>query len=149
MRLSKLADYGIAIMVFIARRGKEICSVREISLNTRISIAMVSKILKMLAKSGHVMSHRGVMGGYAINGSPEDISLAKIINCLEQRQGFTQCSIAPNACSLQKWCEVQSGLQIISNIFEGFLDNISLQLLANTPEKLLKFKNISSGVLSG
>ena len=52
---------------------------------------MVSKILKMLARDGLLVSHRGVHGGYTLARAPAAISVANMVAALEGPIAMTEC----------------------------------------------------------
>ena len=46
LRVSKLADYGTVVMVYLVHHRDKLCSARDIATHTHLSIPTVSKILK-------------------------------------------------------------------------------------------------------
>ncbi len=93
LRLSKLADYGSQIMTLMAR-DKDVHSASEIAENLGITVATVSKILKMLARQNLVVSVLGAKGGYTLARPSSDISIAEIINAMDGPISITECSSA-------------------------------------------------------
>lgn len=130
LRLSKLADYGTVVMVYLAKHTQQLCNARDIALHTHLAVPTVSKILKRLTSAGLLVSVRGTTGGYRLRRSALEISVAEIIYALEEQRGFTECSLNPNECSLQGVCSVQSNWQVISRAIEAALGSLSLDVLA-------------------
>lgn len=130
LRISKLADYGTVVMVYLAQRPQTLCSARDIAANTHITIPTVSKILKRLTAAGLLSSVRGVAGGYRLQRPALEISVAEIIDALDEFRGLTECSIHPNECSLQDVCHIQGNWRLISKAIESALSDVSLQALA-------------------
>ena len=64
LRISKLADYGTVIMVYLAKHPQQLCNARDIALHTHLTVPTVSKLLKRLTAAGLVRSVGGVAGGY-------------------------------------------------------------------------------------
>lgn len=60
LRISKLADYGTVVMVYLAKHPQDLCNARDIAVHTHLSVPTVSKILKRLAGAGLLASVRGV-----------------------------------------------------------------------------------------
>jgi len=130
LRISKLADYGTVVMVYLTKHEKKLCNAREIASHTHISIPTVSKILKRLTVAGLLTSVRGVAGGYRLSMPANQISVAQIIFALEDQRGLTECSIHANECSLQGVCHVQGNWRLINQAIEAALDSVSLEALA-------------------
>ncbi len=130
LRLSKLADYGTVVMVYLARNTQRLANAREIAAMTHITVPMVSKLLKKLTSAGLLNSERGVNGGYRLNRPAARISVAQIIFALEDYQGMTECSIHKNACSLESVCHLQGNWRLINKAITSALDSLSLESLA-------------------
>lgn len=130
LRISKLADYGTVIMVYLAKCPQKLCSARDIASHTHLALPTVSKLLKRLTAVGLLSSERGVSGGYKLQRPAAKISVAEIIYALEDHRGLTECSAQPNVCSLQGFCHVQGNWQLISLAIESALDSVSLESLA-------------------
>ncbi|STX29438.1 rrf2 family protein [Legionella beliardensis] len=152
LRISKLADYGTVVMVYLARRPNTLCNARDIALHTHLSVPTVSKLLKRLTAARLLTSVRGVTGGYRLQRTAAEISIAEIIYALEEQMGLTECSIHPNECSLQGVCHVQGNWQLISQAIKTALDSVSLEMLAKPslhPIEIDKIRQLASGVHRG
>ena len=143
LRISKLADYGTIIMVYLANQDPRYCNARDIALNTHLNTPTVSKLLKLLTTGGLLTSIRGVNGGYGLKRSTDEISIADIIYALETQRGLTECSNNTTLCSLQSNCNMQSNWQIISKLLEDALASVSLSAFAklNLPTKTINNLN--------
>lgn len=153
LRISKLADYGTVVMVYLAKRTQTLCNARDIAQHTHITVPMVSKLLKKLTAAGLLTSVRGVNGGYRLQREAQAISVAEIIYALEDSRGVTECSLQPNECSLQGVCHVQGNWQLISRAIETALHSVSLDMLARPGLQAVEIERIrqiaSSGVSRG
>lgn len=150
LRISKLADYGTVLMVYLASRTAWLCSARDIALHTHIAVPTVSKLLKRLTAAGLLSSVRGVNGGYRLQRSASDISVASIIYALDESRGLTECSIQPNECSLQHVCHVQGNWRLISQAIVSTLESVSLDTLAKpmlTANEVERIKQLSRAQL--
>lgn len=130
LRISKLADYGTVIMVYLAHHSETLSNARDIADQTHLKLPTVSKLLKRLTTSGLLLSERGVSGGYRLQREPSEISISDIIYALEDQRGLVECTHQPNACSLQGVCGIQGNWRLISQAIETALDNVSLEALA-------------------
>lgn len=152
LRISKLADYGTVVMVYLAKQSQELCNARDIALQTHLSVPTVSKILKRLTGAGLLTSERGVTGGYRLQRAAAEISVSQIIFALEEHRGITECSLEPNDCSLQGVCAIQGNWRLISRAIETALESVSLEALAKPTlhtRDVERVRQLASGVNRG
>lgn len=152
LRISKLADYGTVVMVYLARHTQALCNARDIALHTHLTVPTVSKILKRLTSAGLLTSVRGATGGYRLRRPATEISISQIIFALEEHRGFTECSLQPNDCSLQGVCTIQGNWRLISQAIETALDSVSLDTLAKPTlqaRDIERVRQLASGVNRG
>jgi FeS assembly SUF system regulator len=128
VRLSKLTDYALVVMSCIARSPNQTSrAARDLSLELRLPLPTVSKLLKELLQSGLLVSQRGIKGGYSLARDPHDISLAEIIAALEGPIALTECSAdTTGLCALEPCCAIKKNQQIISQAIRGVLDRLTL-----------------------
>lgn len=124
LRLSKLADYGCQVMVYMAR-DSAIHSASEVATGLGMAAPTVSKILKMLARDGLVASVLGAKGGYALSRYPKEISIAEIINAMDGPISITECS-STSTCTRESFCSTKGNWQGINHVIQQALDNVSL-----------------------
>lgn len=152
LRISKLADYGTVVMVFLAKNAVRLCNAREIALYTHLAVPTVSKLLKRLTAAGLLTSVRGVAGGYRLQRPAADISVTEIIYALDEDRGLTECSLQPNECVLRGVCHIQGNWQLISQGIASALSSVSLEALAKPTLKIAdleRIKELAVGGVSG
>lgn len=152
LRISKLADYGTVVMVYLAKHAQDLCNARDIAAHTHLAVPTVSKILKRLTNAGLLTSVRGVTGGYRLQRAAEHISVSQIIYALEDHRGLTECSVSSSECSLQGVCHVQGNWRLISHAIETALDSVRLDALAQPTLEahvIARVKQLASGVDRG
>jgi Rrf2 family cysteine metabolism transcriptional repressor len=92
MMFSTKAEYGVRVMVELARRaGEEPVPLAEIAAKDGLPLAYLEHLVARLRKAGLVDSRRGSRGGYLLARSPVEITMAEIVEALEG-------SIAPIEC---------------------------------------------------
>ena len=129
IRLTKQADYGIVLMSQLALTGQ--AAAAELALQTHLPSAMVSKILKLLARSRLLVSHRGVHGGYELARPAAEISVAEVIFALEGPIALTQCSeLSHDDCSYEAFCRVSENWQRIDRAVRGALEAVTIEDMA-------------------
>lgn len=84
LALSKSAGYAIHAMTYIAKHdsGAPIMA-REISSAYNLPYDSILKILRVLAKEGHLRPHRGCHGGFALMIPAEKITLLEIVEAID------------------------------------------------------------------
>ena len=67
IRMSKETDYGIVVLAYFASAQAGLKhNAREVAMENQLPLPMVRKILKILAREGLLISHRGAKGGYSL-----------------------------------------------------------------------------------
>lgn len=125
LRISKLTDYAILLMVELTRAG-EMLSAHALAERIRVEVPTASKVLKLLAGSGLLESYRGANGGYRVNRNASQISVAEVIAAIEGPIAMTECSIEEGLCNQEDSCELRSNWQRISLAVAQALRDVSL-----------------------
>lgn len=126
LKMSKLADYGTVILTTMVHHPERLQSAAEIAAAIHVPVPTVSKILKMLAREGLVLSLRGAKGGYMLSRPANEISVAEIIQAMDGSIGMTECSITPGLCTQESNCTVRANWQRINRIVMQSLERIML-----------------------
>ena len=126
LRISKLTDYAILIMVELARDGS-MMSAHTLADCVHVELPTASKVLKMLAGAGLVVSHRGANGGYTLAHRPADIRITEVIIAVDGPIALTSCLDAEGTdCSLLDTCPTRTNWQTINDAIRRALDEVSL-----------------------
>ena len=125
--MTKQADYGIVLMTRMAREPERFVNASALAGDVQLPLPTVSKILKRLARSGLLESHRGVKGGYCLSREAEGISVAEIITALDGPIAITECiDDTPGECSQESFCDVRANWQRINHAIRHALEDITL-----------------------
>lgn len=130
LRISKLTDYAILIMVEVTRAQGEVLSAHTLAERARVELPTASKVLKLLSRAGLVDSRRGASGGYQAAGAAQSISVASVISAIEGPIAMTECSIEPGVCSQETHCDLRSNWRRISVAVAEALENVTLAEMA-------------------
>ena len=125
LRISKLTDYAILVMVELARDG-EMLSAHALAEKAHVEIPTASKVLKLLAGAGLLESYRGANGGYRVSRQSSEISVAEVIAAIEGPIAMTECSVEEGLCSQEESCELRGNWQRISIAVARALQEVSL-----------------------
>lgn len=127
LRISKIIDYGTLVLTHIGRDPGRVFSASELASVLGLGQPVVSKVLKLLCQDELVVSTRGPRGGYSLARPPEQISVAQIIDALdEQPFGLTECVTHPGSCSVELDCHTRNNWQRINDIVRGTLEDVSV-----------------------
>lgn len=127
IRLSRLTDYGIVLMAYMAAHRESVVTARELSERSQLPLPTVSKVLKLLSKGQLIESHRGVNGGYQLVRAPDQINVTEMIDALEGTIGMTRCSVVEEKlCQIDEHCPVKSPWQKINTVVRGALSQLTL-----------------------
>jgi FeS assembly SUF system regulator len=126
IRISKLTDYGVMIMAFMAASPHCLFQAKEIADQTTISLPTVSKLLKILTKQNFLVSHRGTNGGYQLTLAANSISVADLIQALEGPIAITECNLNHDACPQEPNCGLRAPWQLINRTITNALSKVKL-----------------------
>lgn len=92
MKLSTKSTYGLRAMLNIALETENgAISTLDISKREGISVTYLEQLLNKLRHKGLVESVRGPKGGYILSKSPDEITVADIVNSLEENMTTAHC----------------------------------------------------------
>lgn len=131
LRISKITDYGTLVMTRIAAQPERHFSASELSEDLGLGLPTVSKVLKALARHGLVSSLRGAHGGYNLARPAKAITMAEIIDALEEQPfGLTECSASTGVCERESDCRIRVNWLHINTVVRRALEDVSLADMA-------------------
>lgn len=133
-RITKLTDYGLVLLVEMARDPGATYNPSGLAERLRIPEPTVSKLLKRLSGGELLRSSRGKNGGYRLLRDPERISLAEVLRVLEGPLAVTECSVGPGHCELETACSIRRNWQQINHAIHRGLEQLSLAAMAEPLE---------------
>lgn len=137
IKLSKMTDYGVVIMSEMARKPERTMTAPDVSLYTGLPVPTAAKILRILAKSPFLNSHRGAHGGYKIAMAPKDISIAEIVRAMEGPVAVTSC-VDDNGpdCTVESCCPMRGGWEKINRALNTALEEVTLADMCHDTENV-------------
>jgi len=128
--LSRKADYALLILSYL-HQHKTGGTARAIAEQFDLSRPFVANILKELCNKDFVTSHRGVKGGYALARDAGTISLAELLEAVEEGFRLTVCSHGEeeehtDACSHANTCTVKGPMAEVHQRLMGVLRGVTL-----------------------
>ena len=131
IKLSRMADYGMVLMVELARSGARNATAVELARATVLPQPTVSKLLKQLAAAALLTSRRGASGGYGLARDADDISVAEIISALDGPIALTECMTHDGiVCEIEALCPTQTNWRRINDAVVSAMESVSLADMA-------------------
>ncbi len=139
IRISRMADYGVVALSFMARDPDRFYSAATVAEGTGLPLPSVSKLLKLLVKSGVVTSRRGVSGGYGLGRTPNNISVADLVTAVDGPIALADCleGSSGSACGIESFCVIRGPWQKVSDAIKVALEEVTLaDITSSFPETL-------------
>lgn len=126
MRLTTKGRYAVTAMLDLAlNKEKGPVSLADISERQGISLSYLEQLFAKLRKCALVTSVRGPGGGYLLNKECEQISVASIIDAVNESIDATGCNNQGN-CQAGEICLTHHLWSDLSDQIHSFLSDISL-----------------------
>ena len=126
MRLTTKGRYAVTAMLDLAlHSGDGPISLADISDRQGISLSYLEQLFSKLRKSSLVSSVRGPGGGYLLNKPSEHISVAAVIDAVNESVDATGCNSKAN-CQSGETCLTHHLWSDLSKQIHDFLNDISL-----------------------
>ncbi|OAI53057.1 hypothetical protein AYO44_16315 [Planctomycetaceae bacterium SCGC AG-212-F19] len=125
--MSRKVDYALLILSHLHHKREGACA-REIADRFSLSRSFVANILKEMCHKGFVTSHRGVKGGYVLQRPPEDVTLADLMEALDDPFHLAECNKSPEecACTLTPICPVRDPISEVHRRIREALRGVNL-----------------------
>jgi len=106
MKMSTKSRYGLRLMLDLAAngRGHEKISLHQVAQRQDISEKYLWQIANGLKTAGLISAVSGAGGGYVLNKSPQEISVADILEALEGEINLAPCVKLSAICSRKAEC---------------------------------------------
>ncbi|MGA7616553.1 MAG: Rrf2 family transcriptional regulator [Thermoanaerobaculia bacterium] len=134
LKISRLSDYGLLAVVYLARHAGDVISAREISAFYALPLPAISKVMKVMHEAGLIQSQRGPNGGYWFEGDADGISLGQLLEVLEGPWELFDCETNDPAghaiCGIRSACPSRSFMFGINRAIKNGFERISLGDLA-------------------
>ncbi len=141
IKLNRTTEYGLMALRHISRKytsdPKEVTSAREIADCYGLPFEITAKTLQRLKDTGLIHSAHGAKGGYTLQRSLNEISLAEYLELMEGPQSIVACAtsaepevLGKKGCDYGQRCEIKHLMNHLNTRVYGFLSGIPLSDLA-------------------
>ncbi|MGP8253932.1 MAG: RrF2 family transcriptional regulator [Terracidiphilus sp.] len=105
MQLTRAADYGVRVMIFLAGPGADTrVSLVDLAAATNAPDSFLSKVLQALSRAGLISSRRGQSGGFSISSRGSAASMLDVIEAIDGKICLNTCLIAGKSCNRKHSC---------------------------------------------
>jgi Rrf2 family nitric oxide-sensitive transcriptional repressor len=122
MQLTQHTDYGLRLLIVLARRGGESIALPEFAAEQGLSYHHVAKVAQSLVREGFLKSRRGRSGGVELARCPEEITVGEVVRVLERGMRLADCA----GCALREDCNTSPLLADALAAFLAVLDRSTL-----------------------
>lgn len=136
-KLNRVTEYGLIALRHISKKNSVdptgVTSAREIADAYGLPFEITAKTLQRLKETGLIESAHGARGGYTLQRSLEQISLAEFLQLMEGPQSVVLCAglgHEPTECEYGSRCEIKGVMNLLNSKVLGFLSGIRLAELA-------------------
>ncbi len=149
--LTRKTDYALVAMAELAVQVPRRISARKLAHLAHVPLPVLTNILNQLLHHGLLSSTRGAQGGYCLARTPEEITLAEIIEAVEGPVKLTRCCPGdpsledpPNKCDLESDCRIKDSVRHVHERLREFLTTIDLAHIARIPMPIPLTANIGA-----
>ncbi len=132
-RITRQADYGVRVLLALAKRDKDSdrhIPTRLIQREMHIPSAFLKRVVAQLAAAGFVETKAGPRGGLALARPAETITLRQIVEAVEGPQYLSDCLCGPDVCPLGRRCPVRMQWARIQAVMLREMERVTLATLA-------------------
>lgn len=127
--MTRDTDYAVRALIFIAKEGRRVVSVTEMSDRLKIPRSFLRKILQLLSKRGIVKSRRGQGGGFELVLQPARIHLSDLIGVFQGEVKFSDCILKGDVCADVSRCVLRQRITDVERHLLAELKAITLKSL--------------------
>ncbi|MCG8692022.1 MAG: Rrf2 family transcriptional regulator [Minwuiales bacterium] len=143
MRLTMYSDYAMRVLMYLALRRPELCTIQEIADAYGISKNHLMKVAYQLGLSGWIETVRGRGGGLRLARDPAEVRLGDVVRVTEEDFRLVECfDPDSDTCRITPACRLQGVLREAGRAFIDVLDGYTLADLVDRPRALARLLDI-------
>lgn len=146
MHITRYTDYSLRVLIYLALKGEQQCTIREIADSYNISKNHLMKVVQELNNKGYLIAQRGKNGGLRLNGEATAINLGTLVRDTEQDLALVECFNGGSGCIITPACQLKRIFAEALEAFFSVLDRYSLADLVPSHQQpeLIKLLNIEA-----
>ncbi len=132
MRLTQFSDYSLRLLLYLAERPGEICTIGEIAEWYGVSKPHLVKVAHNLVRLDYVHSIQGKGGGLRLAKPPGQIRIADLVQITEPDFHAVECfDKKNNTCRITRTCKLKHVLHDATKAFLTTLEGYTLESIAS------------------
>ncbi|MBF0179033.1 MAG: SUF system Fe-S cluster assembly regulator [Magnetococcales bacterium] len=131
LTINRMTDYATLLMTRFADQPERVFTATEIANGIPLTATTIRKLLRMLAHHGVLISQKGRKGGFRLARPASEISLAQVMEAMEDPLALTYCGQHKAVCSLEHVCQMRPHWHKIGEQIHTLLANTSLSQLVS------------------
>ena len=113
--MSRTAEHAVRALLYISTQGPESVKASTIARELGAPPNYMSKTLHALAGAGILSSRRGPTGGFRLGVAPDRLTLARIIEVVDDPAPKDMCLVDSTRCSDRSPCALHGRWKKVSN----------------------------------
>jgi len=127
MRLTRHTDYALRVLMYLARKGDGLSTIKEIAGRYGISENHLMKVVHQLGRNGYITTIRGRQGGMRLAAAPDQINIGAVVRSCEDDLRIVECfDSKSNSCSISGACGLAGMIDSALAAFMAVLDGKTL-----------------------
>ena len=120
--ISQTAEYALRAVVHMASLNDEVHITQDIAQATQIPAGYLSKVLQSLAKSGLIVSQRGLGGGFRLAKASAEMTIYEVVSAVNALPRIHSCPLnlkehADHLCPLH--ARLDEAMELVENAFRA------------------------------
>lgn len=151
LKLNRTTEYGLIALRHLSQREEGAASsAREIADVYGLPFDILAKTLQRLKDSGMIQSAQGARGGYKLQRSLDQVTLAEFLELMEGSTSVVACAedtAQDPSCEYQGRCQIHGIMRGLNSRLRSFLSGIRLSEFAAqaAPHELVQLeRNLES-----
>lgn len=133
MKLTTRGRYAVTAMLDLALHQQQgPVALGDIAARQDISLSYLEQLFAKLRRNGLVLSTRGPGGGYRLNGTAESISVAQVVDAVDEPVEYTRCG-GRRDCQNHERCLTHDLWEELNQHVRGLLEDRTLAGLCARP----------------
>ncbi len=137
MLIPMRVDYAVRMLVFLAMQSdQEYTPTSQIAQQQHIPEPFLLRISADLSRSGLVESRRGPRGGVRLALPPSEITVGKVVDCVDHSFAAIDCLSEPDACLISGACSQRELWGDVEQMLLDYLFQIKIDDLVKKQRQL-------------
>lgn len=147
MLIPMRVDYAVRMLVFLAMQSEDTYTTTTvIAKQQHIPEPFLLRISADLARSGLIESRRGPGGGIKLAVPADEITVGKVVDCVDHTLAAVDCLSEPDACLISGACSQRELWGEVEQMLLDYLFEINIEDLATKQRVLEDVQDINLAI---